>query len=316
MSSSDPTTSSELIQLIPTVEFQVLFRDRVFGTEAEMFNYHGSVTHWLLFNTQAPEFGSGLDYIVVSGSSQDFLSGTLPEKIYIDSFDFSYNATAAHVIASKTEANDGILKLPPSGIKKYLNSTYLLTRVDSGDENNREILFVSNGTMTTMFPDVFFRELTATITSPNYDESSGTTAESGWYIGMCSDVELLTDTFEDQELVTNSSVDLIDSTTVGLIQTSSAPPLLRWASETDDIHTFESGETAPTRLIVDFSEYPAISFKGDQADTFIVWIENEETNNSIVLGAGLAPMLDEPSKTTCALSKITAEFSWDELIII
>ena len=318
MSSSEPTTSSELTQIFTTVDAMAKIRDRIFGATPELCNYQGSVTHWLQFSTTTVQIESGVDYVVVSGSSADLFAGTLPEKIYINMTDtdviqFNYNSTSANVVASSVEASPPILKLPAAEIKKYRDSNYLLTRIDSGDENNQEILFISNGTLTTMFPDVFFREISAFVASEGYDSAAGTIAETGWYIGMMSEIDLLTDVFQDQELVTNSSVDLIAATTPGLVETSTLPPLIEWATDLEFIHTFEDGSTAPTELLIDFGSFPALQFKASEADHVVVY--KMDDNDTLVLGAGQMPIIDEPEKTTVTLTRIAVNLNWDVIII-
>ena len=313
MTSSEPTTSSELTQIFTTVDAMEKIRDRIFGTTPELFDYQGSVTHWLMFTESEVEFGTGADYVVVSGSSADMWAGTLPEKIYIDAIDFSYEATSAHVVATSHEPNSPFLKLPPNEIKRYQQANYLISRIDGGDENNREILFISNGNLTTMFPDVFEREVFGFVSSANYDPDAGTNAESGWFIGMGSEIDLLTDTFKDQELVTNTSSELIAATTSGLIQTNTAPPMIQWGTDSDQIHTFSDNSTAPIELLIDFGSYPALQFKADQADHILVY--KQDDNDTLVLGAGQMPMIDEPSKTTVNVTQITVGMKWDLIII-
>ena len=257
-----------------TYQFSLQQNKNLFNTNPDYYNQNSSgtmVEYYIQFCSNPSTFVSmtslegyrdlssfrrsfsGFSEVLVIGDSEYYLSGTLPQKanINVDTTLYSYEEAVSMNI--NQELGSVVFNIPEDEFDIYNTATTLITRYDSATDLT-ELLFVSSGTNISMTNDVFLREFNRLL--PDfYDENNTNPQPSGWGVAFIdsSDYEGYLYAFRDEK----------PAFTGKHIEYLTAPPLVYFDTNIDNVYTSENGNTVAGYLSVDFRDKIKSSYTRD-----------------------------------------------------
>lgn len=369
MSSSESGTNLNFLQIYPHVEFAVLSRGSFFNTNPDYYNPQSTSTiveYYIGFSNRKAKFLGLSDFVlpsdidetisgypvtitdtlsgasevitdqmsvVVSGDEEYYLSQTLPQKIQITDPTLDIFETNAQIVYFST--NTASISGSKSEIKTYLDSTYIFTRFDSSTELE-EVLFVSNGSETSMTNDVFLREMSRVAIPEFYDVNVTTPQFSGWGCAIV-DTEVLYYSYQNpeslfiDEIISTDSTSIKSATNVDFIEYFTSPPIVSINTQPEHIITFQEEDeplpnsgTASAYLKYEF-DYTPLTISLQELDAMenpsvIVFKTDVESNITTIVAMGdLKQLVLNPTdfdEGVLSEFKFCLNFSWMPLLII